>query len=426
MAGDSFGTVVKRRLLGVLFIVMIAALVTLSIMIYNKVFTSTVQVTLKANHTGNLLIVDSDVKERGIIVGSVKSVRSEGTGAIVNMSLDPTRTKDIPSNVTAQILPKTLFGEQYVSLVIPKHRDRSIRQGDVIPQDRSRGALESQNVISDLFPLLTAVRPAELNSTLTALADALHGRGDELGQTLVNFDRYLKVINPHTRQLVDDIEKLGRVAIEYNDVAPDIFTTLRNLQTSARTLVEKQKGLDSLLATGSDASGVLKSFLSDNEQRIITVTGQTNKVFPLLNKFSPEFSCLFTGLNKLYNLAGQAIYDNQIHLSATVDANLKPYKPGQEPRFVSGFGPNCFGLPHPPKPFQIPNAYKCVNDGVPLSDAPCAQSAGADDKALNSRAENSYVDTLIAGSLHTTPKHVSGTATLLAAPMLRGHQVVLK
>ena len=310
------------------------------------------------------------------------------------MSLDPTRTKDIPSNVTAQILPKTLFGEQYVSLVIPKHRDRSIRQGDVIPQDRSRGALESQNVISDLFPLLTAVRPAELNSTLTALADALHGRGDELGQTLVNFDRYLKVINPHTRQLVDDIEKLGRVAIEYNDVAPDIFTTLRNLQTSARTLVEKQKGLDSLLATGSDASGVLKSFLSDNEQRIITVTGQTNKVFPLLNKFSPEFSCLFTGLNKLYNLAGQAIYDNQIHLSATVDANLKPYKPGQEPRFVSGFGPNCFGLPHPPKPFQIPNAYKCVNDGVPLSDAPCAQSAGADDKALNSRAENSYVDTL--------------------------------
>ena len=34
-----------------------------------------------ADHTGNALIVESDVKERGIIVGSVKSVQSKGDGA---------------------------------------------------------------------------------------------------------------------------------------------------------------------------------------------------------------------------------------------------------------------------------------------------------------------------------------------------------
>ena len=89
------------------------------------------------------------------------------------------------------------------------------------------------------------------------------------------------------------------------------------------------------------------------------VTGQTNKIYPLLNQYSPEFSCLFQGINHLYTLAGQAIYNNQIHLSATVDnQNLGPYKPGNQPKLVTGLGPNCFGLPQPaaavPDPGQVP------------------------------------------------------------------------
>ena len=169
---------VKRRIFGVVFIAFVSSLISLSILIYNKAFTTTVDVTLKANHTGNLLIPDSDVKVRGLIVGSVKSVTSRGDGAVVHMELEPDQVGKIPKNVSAQILPKTLFGEQYVSLVLPRDPQRHIRAGDTIPQDRSKGALEAQAVIADLFPLLTAVQPAELNATLTALAQALHNRGE--------------------------------------------------------------------------------------------------------------------------------------------------------------------------------------------------------------------------------------------------------
>ena len=76
--------------------------------------------------------------------------------------------------MSAQILPKTLFGEQYVSLVdAGGPRCGITRAGDTIPQDRSKGALETQKVLGDILPLLTAVSPAELNATLTALAEAL-------------------------------------------------------------------------------------------------------------------------------------------------------------------------------------------------------------------------------------------------------------
>lgn len=444
MAGDSLATVVKRRLLGVLFIVVVGSLIALSIAIYNKAFTDTVDVTLRADHTGNQLIIDSDVKERGIIVGSVKKVNSKGSGAIVTLALDPSRVKDIPSNVRAQILPKTLFGEQYVALVTPQDTAdptsgvRPIRANDTIPQDRSKGALETQRVLGDILPLLTAVDPADLNATLTGLAEALHNRGDKLGQTLVNFDSYLKILNPHTKQLVDDLDKLGQLSLEYNDLAPDIFSTLQNLQTSAKTVVQRRAALDSLLVSGTDASNVLRGFLSDNEQRLIDVTGQTTKIYDLLDEYSPEFSCLFSGVNHLYDLAGQAIYDNRIHLAVTINANnLGAYKPGQEPRTVTGIGPNCFGLPNNPGPtdangrFQIPDKFKCLNDGAPFTPAGASGgcSAGTSstaNRALGSPEENALVNTIVAGDMGTTPNKVPGAATLLAGPLLRGQQVVVK
>jgi phospholipid/cholesterol/gamma-HCH transport system substrate-binding protein len=438
MPKEPITKVIKRRLLGVVFIAVIAGLVTLSIAIYNKVFTPTVNVTLKAQHTGNELLIDSDVKERGIIVGSVKAVRANGHAAVVTLALDPSRVKQIPSNVTAQILPKTLFGEQYVALHYPKDPQGSIQAGDVIPEDRTKGALETQTVLGNLLPLLTAVQPAELNDTLNAIATALKGRGAELGRTLVHFDQYLKILNPHTKQMVDDIHKLGEVSLEYNGLAPDIFAALKNLQTSAKTVIQRRQGLDALFRTGASTADVLTSFLDHNRQRLIDITGQTDKIYGLMKEYAPEYPCMFGGIVQLAKRANEAIYNNEIHLSVTLDmSNLGPYRIGTQPHFVTGYGPFCFGLPNPPVPFQIPGKYRCLNDGAPLTGAPCAGPPGgpghrghsgqdAGMRLLNSPAESATVNALIATRLHTAPDKVPDGDTLLMAPLLRGHTVVIK
>ncbi|GAB2484744.1 MCE family protein [Jatrophihabitans fulvus] len=436
MAKESFAKVAKRRLLGVMFIVIAVGLVSLSIAIYAKVFTKTVDVTLETNRIGNQLLLDSDVKVRGLIVGSVDDITATGDGgAKVDLALMPEMVSKIPKNVSAQILPKTLFGEQYIALILPDKPQGSIGEGDVIRQDRTKGALEAQTVLDNLFPVLTAVQPAELNATLTAVATALKGRGNKLGETLVNANTYIKALNPHTEKLVADLKKLGQVALLYNDVAPDLFDTLKNLQTSVRTITEKQQQLSELWTTGTSASTVIAGFLEQNASRLIRVTGQTAKIYPLLAEYSPEFPCLFEGVNKLADDANKIIYDKQIHLSATVDtSNQGKYVPGNQPRFITGYGPNCFGLPDNPTPrdssgnFQIPGTYRCVNDGAPLTEDACAQRGPSANgmRSLNSVQENAQVNSLIASDLGTAPTKVPGVATLLAGPLLRGSEVVVK
>jgi phospholipid/cholesterol/gamma-HCH transport system substrate-binding protein len=456
MARESFRTVATRRMLGVLYIVVIFSLLGLSVAIYKKEFTPVVLVKLQTDHTGNSLAPNSDVKERGIIVGSVRSihvdsgpnggcVNEEVTCVTVTLAIEPKRAGIIPDNVTAQILPKTVFGEQYVSLDIPSDPSSShVTSHTVIPQDRSQGALETEKVIGDLLPLLQAVKPAELNETLTAIATALQGRGKELGQTLGGLDAYLKQLNPHTSKLISDLTKLGSVSDEFNAVAPDLFATLKNLETGSQTLISEKTELGSLLETANSTSNTVDSFLSQNRSSLIALTDTSNKVFNLLAEYSPEFTCLIHGLAHLTDLTDSIVQGHQLRLSAVVDnTNLGKYTPGQQPIFITGLGPHCFGLPNDPQPvvdgkFQIPAQFRCLNDGAPLTGDDCAgkstdgktSTTDSPEASVNtfegSMGENAVVNALIASTYDTTPNKVPYIDTMMSAPLLRGAEVTVK
>ncbi|MGH3550480.1 MAG: MlaD family protein, partial [Pseudonocardiaceae bacterium] len=113
-------TVIRRRLQGVAFLVVVSLLIALSIATYSGAFSRGVPVTLRAEHTGLQLEKRSDVKVRGLIVGEVTGVSSTGGGANVALMLKPELVHLLPDNVSARLLPKTLFGEKYVSLILPQ------------------------------------------------------------------------------------------------------------------------------------------------------------------------------------------------------------------------------------------------------------------------------------------------------------------
>ena len=116
-------------------------------------------------------------------------------------------------------MPKTLFGEKYVELNIPKDpSSSSLQAGDTIKQTKL--PIEVEKVLNDLYPLLRTVQPAELNYTLNALAGALEGRGDKIGESLETLDGYLKRMNPQIPALIDDIKLLAKVTDTYADVTP--------------------------------------------------------------------------------------------------------------------------------------------------------------------------------------------------------------
>jgi len=231
MTTRNLGKTSLNRMLGVAFLVLLLFFVWVTSAIFSKKFVDYVPVRLKASHIGLQLPALADVKIRGLIVGEVRKVTTHGDGTTLLLAIKPGQAKVIPANVTARILPKTLFGEKYVALQVPQRpAPRSIRAGDVIVE--TRVATEVEAVLSDLYPLLRTVQPAQLNYTLTAMAQALEGRGEAIGNNLVVLDGYLKRMNPKIPLLIDDLDKLSSVSDTYAEVVPELANLLRNSVTT--------------------------------------------------------------------------------------------------------------------------------------------------------------------------------------------------
>ena len=119
------GLVIRRRMQGLAFLVVLALLLGLSVALYKKAFTDVAMVTLETDTAGSQLQEASDVKVRGVIVGEVREVEADVEGATISLAINPEYLDQIPADVTARLLPKTLFGERFVSLELRRRRPRS-------------------------------------------------------------------------------------------------------------------------------------------------------------------------------------------------------------------------------------------------------------------------------------------------------------
>ncbi|MFE9108860.1 MCE family protein [Streptomyces collinus] len=408
--------VLRLRLYGVVFIAVLALLLSLSVAVYRQAFTPVVRITLEADSLGNQLDPRADVKLRGLLVGEVREVRADGTKATLDIALKPEHVAHIPSDVHARLLPKTLFGEKYVDLIAPRGSSgRPIRAGDVITQDRTRVGIEVQQLMNDLLPLLRTVQPGKLNATLSAFATALEGRGDRIGDNLTRVEAYLRRLNPHLPSLKEDIARFADVAEMYGDAAPDLMEILRNTVTTSRTIVEQKDRLAAALTTTATVAGTAEGFLDANGDRLITLGRVSRPTLELFARYSPQYPCLLAGLVRQEKASEEAFRGGKMHITLEVVRPQGAYEPGEEPRYGERAGPNCRDLPHPPVP--APGAH--LDDG---SKEPGTASGGPLGVSAT-RAEQRAVGSLVAPVLGVPADEVPPVATLLFGPMARGTAV---
>lgn len=419
----------RKRLYGVVFLAVLGSLVALSVASYQKTFVDVVPVSLQTDRAGNQLNELADVKLRGMRVGEVREVRSDGRQATIEMALAPEHVGQIPANVRARLIPKTLFGEKYVQLVIPgQPAAQAIQSGDVIPQDRSQTAIELEKVFDDVLPMLRAVQPEDLNATLYAMATALEGRGDKIGENFERVDAYFTRFNPELETFKSDISGLADLADTYEAAAPDLARLLRAQAATSRTLVAKDEVLAQFFAGTQGFAQTTESVLAENESRLIQLSSSSRPVLEMFARYSPVYPCFLDGLarydRRLSGAFGRGYQG--LHITLEIIHGRPGYKPGvDDPAYGDSSGPNCHGMPNPPNPQPGADFDDGSSTyGEPDSESPFAAFGAASVfSPVGTQAEHEQIAPLLAASAGMRVGEVPDLATLMFAPMARGATV---
>jgi phospholipid/cholesterol/gamma-HCH transport system substrate-binding protein len=379
------------------------------------------------------------VKARGLVVGDIRGISTSGSGARIELALDPEAAARIPSDARARLLPKTLFGEKYVALEFDDDSTAPpLTHGTVIPQDRSSVARETEQALDDLLALLQTLRPAELSTTLNAVSTALRGRGDQLGDNLELVEDYLRELNPELDTLRENLRGSADFADNVERTTPDLRALLHNLAEVNRELVQQEQELAAFLQATTGASQELGDFLRRDEQRLVRLAVDSVPSLRLYEKYAPEYPCLLRGLDVQQEIGEDTFGRLQpgLHITLELTQDQRGYQPGDEPEYGEDKGPTCRGLPpNPPVvPFPVDQEVQdgyCDEEeqapGVQNGCHPGQRPAPFDPaRALAQRdLDRAAVGAAVGPVLGLSPGDVPDLAVLLFGPVARGTTVGL-
>ncbi len=425
----------NHKVLGVVFVCLLLLGVWLTYGIFTKKFVDYDRVTLRTSTIGLQLPARADVKVRGVIVGEVLAFDTDAEGAELTLGIFPSQIDTIPANVTGSIVPKTLFGEKYVDLVIPSEPAADhLEAGATI--ERTVVSIEVEKVLNDLYPLLRAVQPAEINMTLNAIATALEGRGELIGENFETVDAYLKRLNPQIPAIVADLRLTAKVSTTYAQVMPEIAAILRNTIKTTGTLEGREDSLHAFFKDLSRFSDDTRVFLDENGDSIIRLGELGAAQLRVFAKYAPEYPCLTGGIVNAGKLQAEAFRGFTLHIVLeTLPNQPRGYNASDVPRLGDKRGPSCLHLPSPPWTQANPLRHQPdFNDGV---DSPTgkgtSRTAPGFGRDLASGAgyaggpeEAGLLKSLLGPGLGLSPAEVPDLGVLLLGPMARGAEVSLR
>lgn len=426
-------------ILGVVYLVLIGLFLMVAMMFYNKTFVATTEIKLLTGTVGNALQSGSDVKLNGVPVGTVKTIHTSQDGATLILAMDPATTKTLPKDTTARLLPKTLFGERFVSLIVPADETGAadLRAGDTILQDKSDQAVELEEVFDELLPLLKSIQPEKLSSMLGEMSTTLRGRGTEIGDSLQTWNTYLKKLNPLVPTMTDDLEKLASVASTYNEAVPDLLSALESFTVTTNTVLQERTTLKDVYASVIASADTTTGWVSDNQDTIEILSDESRAALEATAPYANQFPCLLKAarqfIPEMDKTLGKGTTEPGIHVRLNVVASRGKYLPGKDAvKYSSGGKARC---PYVTGQTGTKPASDKVTKVVGEADEPAAIAPPPADTLnslaatglgnANSPGENQLIAELLAPTQAMAPSEFPDWGSLLVGPTLRNTKVML-
>ncbi|MGZ6777644.1 MAG: MCE family protein [Mycobacterium sp.] len=228
--------------------------------------------TITAYFTKTVAIYPGDeVRIAGVKVGTINSIEPVGTQA--KMSMRVNRGISVPADAKAVIVAQNLISARYVQLAPAYESGPTMRDGAVIPLDRTAIPVEWDEVKEQLMRLASELGPDKGMSTgsvgrfIDSAANALDGNGPKLRQTLAQLSGVGRILADGSGNIVDTIANLQTFVTALRDSNDQIVQFQNNFATLTSVLNDSSSDLDAALKNLSAVVGETQRFIAGTRDK---------------------------------------------------------------------------------------------------------------------------------------------------------------
>ncbi|MBN3454112.1 MCE family protein [Mycobacterium sp. DSM 3803] len=225
-----------------------------------------------------------DVRVSGVKVGTIESVKPEGTQARLVLKVDP--SVPIPEDAKAVIVAQNLVAARYVQLT-PAYRSSGPKMADnaVIGLDHTAVPVEWDEVKEQLMRLSTDLGPkngvdgTSVSRFIDSAANAMDGNGEKLRETISQLSGVARILAEGSGNIVDIIKNLQTFVTALRDSNVQVVSFQNRLATLTSVIDGSRSDLDAALKNLSTAVVEVQRFVagsrdkaSEQVQRLANVT----------------------------------------------------------------------------------------------------------------------------------------------------------
>lgn len=273
-----------RRILGTVAVILIVAGSYLLVEVVASPPAGSYEITVDLGRdAGKGLRQGSDVKVRGVLVGTVKQIElDEDARPHATVLIRPVQR--LPRDMSAVVSSKTFLGEKQIELVPAADSladGEPLGDGDVVHVSRD-GPTEVQQFIATLEPLLDSIDPLEL-ATIVDTFGSFDRQDAETAARNIEVSSQLADFGAETASAqLDRLSAAATLIGELATTADDFNRLNRSLPTWASLLPDRQADIHNQFELLSTFSLTLADFLrveADNIREVLVATTIVNAVF---------------------------------------------------------------------------------------------------------------------------------------------------
>ncbi|RDI66493.1 MCE family protein [Nocardia pseudobrasiliensis] len=195
------------------------------------------------------LVPQSAVKVEGVAVGRVDKIDVAPDGWTASVHTVINSSVKLPANAHAEVKQSNLLGEKFIELTAPAKEPASgqLKDGAVIPVERTRHATEVEQVLGALSLLLNGGGVAQLQPVVVELNKALSGREDKVRSLLDQANTLIDGLNKQVDDIQRALDGLGALSSRVGQQTQQIGKILDELPAGIKILDEQRPQLIELL-----------------------------------------------------------------------------------------------------------------------------------------------------------------------------------